>query len=182
MARKLTSIDKEFLKFMVQKSDDPATVMQAEYNTRLRANDDEATVILVGHLIIENLLDKIIRIKCKSPKKILDDHITYCFAVKLQIVYSMGLLPDDVYKNILRINMFRNKFSHNIEFNIDPNIMVIDLNGEKFPYLDAHPEDKKKKNLTKKYLDTLCVFTLSDLSKHMVEIGIDIRYKSDAAL
>lgn len=181
MARKLTSREKEVLKFVAQKSDDPTTAIIAEYGTRVRANDDEATVILVGHLIIENLLDEIIRIKCKSPKKILDDHITYCFAVKLQIIYSMGLLPEDVYKNIIRINKFRNKFAHNIEFNIDPNTMFIDLDGVIASYLEAYPADKKKKSLAKKYLDHLCGFTILDLSKYMVEIGIDLRYMSDAA-
>ncbi len=178
MARKLNAFERQMIQ-LSKESGDPVRAIMTEYQFRLRANDDEATVVLVGHLCIENLLDKIIQVKCKSPKTILDDSRSYTFAVKLQIIYSMGLLPDDTYKNIIRINKFRNKFAHNIEFIVDPNIMLADIGGETFSYLKSMPENKKKKNVSKKYLDLLCFLTLEQLSKYMIDMGVEPQPISD---
>lgn len=182
MPRKLTSFDKTVIKIFAKNytfDGKPGDENTVEFVLRLRANDDEATIILVSHLLIESLLDKIIQIKCKSPKKILDDHVTYCFSVKLQIIYAMGLLPDNIFNNIVRINKFRNKFSHNIEIDINPNDMLIDLDNKTASYLELYPELKKKKNAVKRYFMFLGYKTLDGLSRHMSDMDVNPRHLQD---
>jgi hypothetical protein len=91
----------------------------------------------------------------------------------------MGLLPDNVFNNIVRINKFRNKFSHNLEVDINPKDMLIDLDNKTASYLELHPENKKKKNLVKNYLLFLGHVTLDDLSRHMSDIDVDPRQLLD---
>jgi hypothetical protein len=145
-----------------------------EFIVRVRVHDDESAIILKGHLLVEYLLDKIIEQKCKAPNKILDDSRTYSFSVKLQLVYSMGLLPDYLYENIVRINRLRNKLAHNLDFELDlNNMLVVNLKGET---IKVRPKGKRYPE--RYYLRMLCFSTLSDLRNYMVrELHIDPHYK-----
>ncbi len=175
MVRKFTAKNKKILA-IAYNEDSISSEIALEFTMRVRENDDEATIILIGHLLIENLIDKIIESKCKSPKTILNDSRTYPFSVKLHIVYSMGLLPDYIYKNIIRINNFRNKFAHNIEFNIDPKTALIDSDGiEPIQYTKF----MGKKKTYKDYFIIICHSTMDDLSNHMFNIGINYRRFSE---
>jgi hypothetical protein len=71
-----------------------------EYFTRMKKHDDNIAIVLKGHLFVEYLVNHIISKKCKSPEKILRDSRNFTFAMKIQLIYSMGLLPDHVYNNI----------------------------------------------------------------------------------
>ncbi|HRQ23230.1 MAG TPA: hypothetical protein PLF42_07355 [Anaerolineales bacterium] len=175
MARKISLSAKRIIEELRNSSDDPADAIIAEYQLRLRSSDDEATIVLVGHLIVENLINRVIRAKCKAPKTILGDVRVYTFAVKLQIIYAMGLLPEGIYKNIVRINKLRNKYAHNIEFDIDPNSMLINVDGKDLSFFDTVATPKKKKNINKEYIDFLCYITLLYLSDHLIKIGVDPR-------
>src|SRR2546422_75986 len=89
-----------------------------EYFERLKKHEDELGIVLKTHLLVEYLLNTIIKERCKSPEKILKDHRSFPFSVKLQIVYSMGLLPEFVFKNIAKLNGLRNEFAHNLSVRI----------------------------------------------------------------
>lgn len=173
MARKFTTKDKEILAEL-SNEDSIFNEVAAEFLMRVREYDDESTIILVGHLLIENLIDKIIESKCKSPKIILNDSRTYPFSVKVQILYSMRLIPDYIYNNIIRINKLRNKFSHNIEFNIDPKTALIDFDGLGSADL-THQFGEKKPKTFKRYCSNLCHITINDLCNHMFNIGLNPR-------
>lgn len=71
-----------------------------QYMVTLRSHDDEIAIILKGHLFIEYVLNGIVRKCCRSPRNILRD-LRFTFSIKLQLVYSMGLLPTPIYKNII---------------------------------------------------------------------------------
>ena len=144
-----------------------------EFVIRVRVHDDEAAIILKGHLLIEYLIDKIIEQKCKAPDKILEDPRNYPFSVKLQFVYSMGLLPDYLHENIVRINRLRNKLAHNLDFELDRNNMtIVNWEGE-----TIRIRPKRKRYPERDYLRTLCFSTLAFLRGHMIqELHIDPRY------
>ena len=90
-----------------------------EYIAHLKNQEDGLGLIIKWHLLIEFVINRIILQKCKRPKKILDDHRSYPFSVKLQLVYSMELLPNHIYLNIQRINKIRNALAHNLEVEIE---------------------------------------------------------------
>lgn len=82
--------------------------LTAQYLMTLRHHEEEVGLILKGHLLIEYVLNEIIRKRFRSPGAILKDQRTYPFSVKLQMVYSAGYLPIFLFKNIKRINRVRN--------------------------------------------------------------------------
>jgi hypothetical protein len=147
------------------------------YIARLRYHEDELGLVVKGHLFIEFVINQMILKRCKSPKTILEDHRSYPFSVKLQIVYSMGLLPHPIYLNIRRVNKIRNQFAHNLE---------IDVNKIDFKF---HRDDGKevivKKPKTKKlperhYIKMLCFGTLSQLRNHYLrEFGEFPKYEEE---
>jgi len=150
-----------------------------EFLTRLGPQDDELATILKGHLFIEYLLDKIISTKCKSPKRILSDSRSFTFAVKLQLVYSMGLLPDYTYRNIVKINKVRNELAHNLEFTEDK----IDMGFAKDDGSEIKIKPKGKKNPRKFYLRMLCVGTLNQLASHVrANLKLSTKYEKSHLL
>lgn len=86
-----------------------------EYITRVRYHEDELGTVLKGHLLIEHVLDLMIKKGLKQPKAILNDHRTYSFSVKARILFEGGYIQPPIFKNIVRINRIRNELAHNLK-------------------------------------------------------------------
>lgn len=142
------------------------------YMGRVGPKDDEIAILLKGHLLIEYLMNKVIEKKCRSPKKILEGTRVYTFSVKLQIIYSMSLIPEYLYDNINRVNQLRNKYAHTLDFNLDKNSMRLrDPENEIISFSDL------KNRPTQTYLWILCTITLAQLDYHMEKVlQIDPRH------
>lgn len=67
------------------------------------------TIIIVGHLLIEHLLDKIITAKLKNKK----DDLKKVFSQKLEFLYP-SWLPLFIYQNTKSLNKSRNNIVHNL--------------------------------------------------------------------
>lgn len=107
-------------------------------------NDDPVGYIVVTHLYVEHGLDFLIYKECKNGKRILKDHRTYTFAVKLDLCFELGLLPDFLYENIKTLNSLRNKMVHNLEVdykNLKPYFTA--STGEKMLPVGDFVKDKK---------------------------------------
>ena len=134
-----------------------------EFIVRVRLHDDEVSVTLKGHLLVEYLINKIIEQRHETPEKVLGKSHNFTFSKKLQLVYSMGLLPDYLFENINRINRLRNKLAHNLTFDLDKEDMSFTkTNGET---INIYP--KKSRYPERRYLKMLCFSTLSQLERHM---------------
>lgn len=116
------------------------------------------TLIIVGHFLIEHLLDQIILNKCKEAHKILN----YTFSIKLQILNSMGLLTPDCHKNILKLNSIRNKLVHTLETGLLERDMVFYKSEGKAVTI------KKTKNVEGFYIKVLVNGILVALRNHML--------------
>jgi len=140
-----------------------------EYFARVGYHDDEISILLKGHLLVEHLLNKIIKAKCKNPEKILNDHRSYPFTVKLQIVYSMGLLPEYLFKNVTKLNAIRNRLVHDLNFHKkEIDMRIFNSLGENILL-----KTKGKKNPRKFYLKMLSHAALSQLRNHLaLDTGI----------
>ncbi len=134
-----------------------------QYFLRVGTKPNDISIVVVGHLLLEYLMNRIIELKCKSPKKIIEDSRNYPFSVKLQIIYSMGLLPDYIFNNIAKMNKIRNGLPHDLDFHereIDRTIFV--LSGKK-----VCPKPKGRGNPRTYYFKTLALETINQLRSHM---------------
>jgi hypothetical protein len=148
-----------------------------QFIARLRHHENELGLIIKGHLFVEFVINQIILKRCKGPKEILKDSRTYPFSVKLQLVYSMGLLPNPIYQNIRKINRIRNDLAHNLEINYGK----IDFT---FRQDEGHEISIKEKALKKKYperhyIKMLCIGTLIQLRNfYLKEFGEFPKYQN----
>jgi len=85
------------------------------FDGRAVLESDDLTVVIRAHLLIENIIEKIL---CKNIdlKTFEDRELTFNF--KMKMAQSLGLL-DDLYPAIQRLNKIRNEFAHNIETKIE---------------------------------------------------------------
>jgi hypothetical protein len=130
-----------------------------EYVTRVRYHEDELGTVLKGHLLVEHLIDLMIRKGFKRPTAILNDHRTYSFSVKARILFESGHLPQHIFNNIERLNRIRNQLAHNLTLNeakIDYHFSRNDKNVDMRPGL-------RKRNPLKHYLYMLAFGTLSQM-------------------
>jgi|GEM_PF-5628333 len=75
--------------------------------------------ILVSHLCIETYINKYIELRL--PKTFDLDSANLTFSQKLKILKKdFSSMPIDFYTGINIINKIRNRYSHNLESNIDP--------------------------------------------------------------
>jgi len=116
------------------------------------------TLVVVGHFLVEHLLDQIILNKCKEPSKI----VNYTFSVKMQFLNSMGLLTSDCYKNIVKLNSIRNKLVHTLETGLLEKDMVFYKSNGKAVTI------KKTKNVEGFYIKVLVNGILITLRNHML--------------
>lgn len=79
------------------------------YSVFLGKNPNAITTILVGHLLVEHMIEQIIIAKCTDSKKLLKLR----FSEKLQSLYP-DWLPLHIYLNIKLLNKIRNNLAHNL--------------------------------------------------------------------
>ena len=133
------------------------------YLATLKNNEDELGLIIKGHLFVEYILNHIIQKKFKKPKLIFDDGRSNSFSVKLNILYSLGIIPKYLYQNISNVNKIRNQYAHNLK-----------IDSKKINYMFYLPdremilkEDSNKKKISnKEYMKLLCFSTLLQLRNH----------------
>jgi hypothetical protein len=138
-----------------------------QYISRLRHHTDELGLVVQGHLLIEYVLNEIIRRRFHRPAAILNDHRSYSFAIKARMLYSTGFLPLHIFLNVQRVNSIRNHLAHDLRWD-----------ALKLDYRFSRDDNEKKGDVTvrdkrtgrvatrRKYIKMLCLGTLSQLRNH----------------
>jgi len=85
-----------------------------------KPDDDPLRIILIGHLLIEEMLDAHIKESVKSQKpfeKLLKDK-SFTFFHKLHIAHALTgeQYFEPIWKSIRKLMELRNKISHNVEY------------------------------------------------------------------
>lgn len=128
------------------------------------------TLIVVSHFLIEHLMNKIISNKCRGTNKI----IKYPFSTKADFLNAMTLLPDDLYKNVKKINQIRNKIVHTLEINLkDKDMDFYKSYGQKIIINKPKSRDPEKH-----YLKMLSLGILTGLRNHMF---LELKISPDCA-
>ena len=116
------------------------------------------TLTVVGHFLIEHLVNEIISNRCKNAKKIIE----YSFSTKVEFLNSMNLLPNDLYINIKNLNSIRNNMVHTLEANLK-SVDFYKSSGQKIII-----KTPKSGDLERHYLKMLSQGTLIGLRNYML--------------
>ena len=117
---------------------------------------NERDLFIVGHMYVENIIDRILEDKFNIPSKSIDSTL-FTLNLKMDILTESNLLKGNVNKNVELLARIRNRYAHKLE----PNEQRITNYIRELQYLGPVPKESGK---YAKY--RICVIrTLSTLGK-----------------
>ena len=117
---------------------------------------NERDLFIVGHMYVENIIDRILEDKFNIPSKSIDSTL-FTLNLKMDILTESNLLKGNVKKNVELLARIRNRYAHKLE----PNEQRITNYIRELQYLGPVPKESGK---YAKY--RICVIrTLSTLGK-----------------
>ena len=101
---------------------------------------NERDLFLVGHMYIENTIDRILEKKFNIPSKSIDSTL-FTSNLKMDILTESGLVKGNLKKNVELMSRIRNRYAHKLE----PNEQRIGNYVRELNYLGvAHSNSSKK--------------------------------------
>ena len=120
---------------------------------------NERDLFLVGHMYIENTIDRILEKKFNIPSKSIDSTL-FTTNLKMDILTESGLIKGNIKKNVDLLSRIRNRFAHKLE----PNEQRIGNYIRELEYLGPTPKLNSQNKKFEKY--QICVIrTFSALEK-----------------
>ena len=110
--------------------------------SKILETTNERDLFIVGHIYIENTIDRILEKRFNIPSKMLDD-TRFFTSLKIDILAESGLIKGNVKKNVGLINSIRSRYAHKLE----PNEQRIGNWIRELDYLGTMP----KINVNKKF-------------------------------
>ena len=101
---------------------------------------NERDLFLVGHMYIENTIDRILEKKFNIPSKSIDSTL-FTSNLKMDILTESGLIKGNVKKNVELMSRIRNRYAHKLE----PNEQRIGNYVRELNYLGSVPTGINKK-------------------------------------
>ena len=77
---------------------------------------NERDLFIVGHMYIENTIDRILEKKFNIPSKSIDNTL-FTLNLKMDILTESGLIKGNVKKNVELLARIRNRYAHKLEPN-----------------------------------------------------------------
>ena len=105
---------------------------------------NERDLFMVGHIYIENTLDRILEKRFNIPSKSIDS-TRFTTDLKMDILSESGLINGNVKKNIGLINSIRTRYAHKLE----PNEQRIGNYIRELDYLGSTPKPSGNKKFEK---------------------------------
>ena len=103
----------------------------SEFLRRIYNEDDPLTLTIKSHIFIENFMNEIIKQKFRYSELILNPKGgRFSFYLKLNLLRSKNYLDVKMYSDILSLSKLRNKFAHDIFYDIS------EIKMENFYYCD----------------------------------------------
>ena len=124
---------------------------------------NERDLFIVGHVYIENTIDRILEKKFNIPSKSIDN-TRFTTALKMDILSESGLIKGNIKKNIGLINSIRTRYAHKLE----PNEQRIGNYIRDLNYLGSASKQTSTNKKFEKY--RVCVIkTFSALERMLVK-------------
>ncbi len=96
---------------------------------------NERDLFIVGHMYIENTIDRILEKKFNIPSKSIDSTL-FTLNLKMDILTESGLIKGNVKKNVELLSRIRNRYAHKLE----PNEQRITNYVRELQYLGVAPK------------------------------------------
>ena len=77
---------------------------------------NERDLFIVGHMYVENIIDRILKDKFNIPSKSIDSTL-FTVNLKMDILTESNLLKGNVKKNVELLARIRNRYAHKLEPN-----------------------------------------------------------------
>ncbi len=101
---------------------------------------NERDLFLVGHMYIENTIDRILEKKFNIPSKSIDSTL-FTTNLKMDILTESGLIKGNIKKNVELMSRIRNRYAHKLE----PNEQRIGNYIRELSYLGPSSKNPNKK-------------------------------------
>ena len=96
---------------------------------------NERDLFIVGHMYIENTIDRMLEKKFNIPSKSIDSTL-FTLNLKMDILTEFGLIKGNVKKNVELLARIRNRYAHKLE----PNEQRIRNYIRELQYLGSAPK------------------------------------------
>jgi len=96
---------------------------------------NERDLFIVGHMYVENTIDRILEKKFNIPSKSIDSTL-FTLNLKMDILIESGLIKGNVKKNVELLSRIRNRYAHKLE----PNEQRITNYVRELQYLGSAPK------------------------------------------
>tara|TARA_Y100000588_G_scaffold36305_1_gene34873 strand:- start:212 stop:625 length:414 start_codon:yes stop_codon:yes gene_type:complete len=116
--------------------------MQTTSSTKLAKileTTNERDLFLVGHMYIENTIDRILETKFNIPSKSIDSTL-FTSNLKMDILTESGLIKGNIKKNVELMSRIRNRYAHKLA----PNEQRIGNYIRELSYLGTAANSSKK--------------------------------------
>ena len=100
---------------------------------------NERDLFIVGHMYVENIIDRILENKFNIPSKSIDSTL-FTLNLKMDILTESNLLKGNVKKNVELLARIRNRYAHKLE----PNEQRITNYIRELQYLGPVPKESGK--------------------------------------
>jgi len=121
---------------------------------------NERDLFMVGHIYIENTIDRILEKRFNIPSKSIDS-TRFTTDLKMDILSESGLLKGNVKKNIGLINSIRTRYAHKLE----PNEQRIGNYIRELDYLGSTPKPSGNKKFEKYRVCVIMTYSVLDKMK-----------------
>ena len=101
---------------------------------------NERDLFLVGHMYIENTIDRILEKKFNIPSKSIDSTL-FTTNLKMDILIESGLIKGNIKKNVELMSRIRNRYAHKLQ----PNEQRIGNYIRELSYLGTSSKNPNKK-------------------------------------
>jgi hypothetical protein len=81
---------------------------------KLKNIQDNAALVVTIHLYTEYWINRILEDKKKNPGKIVKNDSSYL--VKLDFIYNMGFITENIFWNLQKLNKLRNNCAHKLDY------------------------------------------------------------------
>ncbi len=147
------------------------TSIESKFWARFKNIKDPMPFILSLHLYTEYWINSLIRGFSSNANEILEDTRSYTYAVKLNFTYNMNLIPRELFENLKKLNKYRNKYAHDIDYELfkarpslyDPNSKTLKTYTEQHArIINGDPKEKAEvfKDMTRVtfvWLTNICI-------------------------
>ena len=121
---------------------------------------NERDLFMVGHIYIENTIDRILEKRFNIPSKSIDS-TRFTTDLKMDILSESGLIKGNVKKNIGLINSIRTRYAHKLE----PNEQRIGNYIRELDYLGSVPKLSANKKFEKYRVCVIKTYSALDKMK-----------------